>query len=141
MVPPGYLFPAECADLAAKLRALYINVRTLDRALRAENEVVHDSKNAQDPAQRLRDDSALDGAFSGLQVKEFPAGAFMVDLAQPMANAAFYYLEPQARDGFVGWGLLDDALRNAGVERGPVEYPIFKFRREVSSEEIPSQAP
>ena len=56
----------------------------------------------------------------------------MVDMAQPMANAAFYYLEPQARDGFVGWGVLDTALREAGAERGPVEYPIFKFRREAA---------
>jgi hypothetical protein len=48
----------------------------------------------------------------------------VVDLAQPMANAAFYYLEPQARDGFVGWGVLDRWL-SAGSE-----YPVFKYRRE-----------
>ena len=35
--------------------------------------------------------------------------------AQPMANAAFYYLEPQASDGFVGWHVLDAALR-AGLD-------------------------
>jgi hypothetical protein len=46
-----------------------------------------------------------------------------------MANAAFYYLEPQARDGFVGWHLLDDALRSATAMGGRAEYPIFKMRR------------
>ena len=59
---------------------------------------------------------------------------FFVDMAQPMANAAFYYLEPQAMDGFVGWGLLDDTLRARGVERYPVVYPIFKYRKEIAQE-------
>jgi hypothetical protein len=57
----------------------------------------------------------------------------MVDMAQPMANAVFYYLEPQARDGFVGWGVLDAALHAAGADRAPAEYPVFKFRRELPS--------
>jgi len=67
----------------------------------------------------------LDGTFAMQQAREFPAGTFVVDMAQPMANAAFYYLEPQARDGFVGWGVLDQWIH------GPGEYPIFKYRREV----------
>jgi hypothetical protein len=52
-------------------------------------------------------------------------------MAQPMANAAFYYLEPQARDGFVGWGVLDATLRALGAETKVVAYPIFKMRREI----------
>jgi hypothetical protein len=67
----------------------------------------------------------LDGAFASQQAREFPAGTFVVDMAQPMANAAFYYLEAQARDGFVGWGVLDQWIHGAG------EYPIFKYRREA----------
>jgi hypothetical protein len=70
------------------------------------------------------DMTVLDGTFSAI-TREFPAGSFMVDMAQPMANAAFYYLEPQARDGFVGWGVLDEKLKGATV------YPIFKYRREA----------
>jgi hypothetical protein len=46
-----------------------------------------------------------------------------------MANAAFYYLEPQSRDGFVGWGLLDEALRTLGAAERSVVYPVFKARR------------
>ena len=77
------------------------------------------------------DMTVLDGAFSPLETREFPAGTFYVDMAQPMANAAFYYLEPQARDGFVGWGVMDETLR--ALDRGASrrEYPIFKVRREV----------
>jgi hypothetical protein len=73
--------------------------------------------------------TTLDGGFWGPSVREFPAGSFLVDLAQPMANAAFYYLEPQAADGFVGWGLLDDHLRRLGIEQHPIVYPVFKYRR------------
>jgi hypothetical protein len=52
-------------------------------------------------------------------------------MAQPMANAAFYFLEPQAKDGFVGWSVLDETLRSLGVEERPIVYPIFKYRRTV----------
>ena len=50
-----------------------------------------------------------------------------MDLAQPMANAAFYYLEPQAADGFVGAGVFDRFFKEAGIDRRSVVYPIFKY--------------
>lgn len=132
VVPRGYLFAAEYTNLAAKLRAHNIAVRTLDQPLRAEGE----SFTIQKMRKVLRSGyqmTVLDGAFSGLQVREFPAGTFMVDMAQPMANAAFYYLEPQSRDGFTGWGVLDTTLRALGADHTAVEYPVFKFRRETTS--------
>jgi Zinc carboxypeptidase len=130
VVPRGYLFPAELTDLAAKLRAHNVVVRTLDQPMHAEGEsfTIQKMRKARSSGYDM---TVLDGEFSGMRVKDFPAGTFMVDLAQPMANAAFYYLEPQARDGFVGWGVLDATLRAAGADRGPAEYPIFKFRREA----------
>ena len=122
-VPRGYLFPAGMTDLVAKLRAHNITVRVLDRPMRVEGDAF-----AIEGIRKVRrsgyEMTTLDGAFTPQQ-REFPAGSFLVDMAQPMANAAFYYLEPQARDGFVGWGVLDDRLR-AGTE-----YPIFKYRREI----------
>jgi hypothetical protein len=74
--------------------------------------------------------TTLEGAFTVPTTREFPAGTYFVDLVQPMANAAFYYLEPQTMDGFVGWGVLDETLRALGVEKHPVVYPIFKYRKE-----------
>lgn len=122
-VPRGYLFPAAMTELAAKLRAHNITVRVLERPMRVEGEVF-----GIDQVRKVRrsgyDMTTLDGAFA-TQRREFPAGSFLVDMAQPMANAAFYYLEPQARDGFVGWGVLDASLR------AQTEYPIFKYRREI----------
>jgi hypothetical protein len=73
--------------------------------------------------------TTLEGAFSPLETRDFPAGSFYVDMAQPMANAAFYYLEPQARDGFVGWRVMDSQLRALTAAGAPAEYPIFKMRR------------
>ena len=121
-VPRGYLLPAALSDVAAKLRAHNVAVRTLDHATRFDGEVFSISG-----IRKVRrsgyEMATLDGAFAP-QSREFPAGTFVVDLAQPMANAAFYYLEPQARDGFVGWGVLDRWLS------ANAEYPIFKYRRE-----------
>ena len=122
-VPRGYLFPVAMTDLAAKLRAHNVPVRVLDRPMRVEGEAFG--------IQGLRkvrrsgyDMTTLDGAFCASAAR-VSAGSFLVDMAQPMANAAFDYLEPQARDGFVGWGVLDAQLREGA------EYPIFKYRREV----------
>ncbi len=65
----------------------------------------------------------LEGGFAASQVKEFPAGTFHVDMAQPAANTAFYCLEPQANDGFVGWDVLTDYLRSIGVDQRSIVYP------------------
>jgi hypothetical protein len=48
-----------------------------------------------------------------------------------MANAAFYFLEPESRDGMVGWWVFDEVLWQLGAQEHPVVYPVFKFRREV----------
>jgi hypothetical protein len=128
-VPRAYVIPAELGDLAAKLRAHKIAYRTLDKPIRVEGEEF--------TIQRMRkvrsggyDMTVLDGTFAA-RTAEFQAGAFYVDMAQPMANAAFYYLEPQARDGFVGWSVLDETLRRIGAGERAVAYPIFKVRREA----------
>ena len=128
-VPRGYLIPAADADLAAKLRLHNIRVRPLDHAMRVDGEefTITSMKNVRRTGYDM---TVLDGSFTPVTGREFPAGTWFVDMAQPMANAAFYYLEPQARDGFVGWGVMDDALHALGAEHGGVAYPIFKFQRE-----------
>jgi hypothetical protein len=69
----------------------------------------------------------LEGDFAPSPTKEFPAGTFHVDMAQPTANVAFYCLEPQAADGFVGWGVLDEYLVSIGADNQSVVYPIYKY--------------
>lgn len=128
-VPRGYLMPANMADVADKLRAHNIKVTVLDKTMRVEGEQF-----LIDKMRKVRsagyDMTTLDGAFEKVAAREFPAGSFYVDMAQPMANAAFYYLEPQARDGFVGWWVLDEHLKSIGAGDKPgVVYPIFKVKR------------
>ncbi len=130
IVPRGYMIAADLTDVAAKLRLHNIKVQTLDRPMRVEGEAFQIEK-----MRKVRrsgyDMTVLDGSFSPIETKEFPAGSFYVDMAQPMANAAFYYLEPQARDGFVGWSVLDDKLKALVGDGHAATYPIFKVRREV----------
>jgi hypothetical protein len=129
-VPRGYLIPADLGDLVERLRIHNIRVQALEKPMKAVGE--------QFVVNRLvkvrrggYDMTTLEGAFTEPATMEFPAGAYFVDMAQPMANAAFYYLEPQSLDGLVGWSMLDTHLRALGVERHPVVYPIFKYRREA----------
>jgi len=128
-VPRAYLIPAELEWLATKLRNHNIRVEPLAQPLRAVGEqfVVDRLVKASRGGYSM---TTLEGAFTQPTARQFPAGTYFLDMAQPMANAAFYYLEPQASDGFVGWGVLDATLRALGVERHPVVYPIFKFRKE-----------
>ncbi len=129
-VPRGYLIPANLADLAARLRSHNIRVQVLEGPMRAEGEafVVDRLLKARRGGYEM---TVLEGGFYGPSTREFPAGTFFVDMAQPMANAAFYYLEPQSMDGFVGWGLLDRYLKSLGVDEHPVVYPVFKYRTKV----------
>ena len=127
-VPRGYLMRPELADIAAKLRVHNIRVTTIDKPMRVEGEAfaIKQMRSTRSGGYEM---TVLDGAFTPLEAREFPAGSFYIDMAQPMANAAFYYLEPQARDGFVGWRVLDDQLRAVTSKGTPAEYPIFKMRR------------
>jgi hypothetical protein len=130
-VPRGYLIPAAHADIVAKLEAHNITVRVLEEPMTAEGEefVIHGVQRARGRGYQM---PYLDGEFAPA-TRNYPAGTFFVDMAQPMANAAFYYLEPQAADGFVGWGVMDEALGLTGSRATPDVYPIFKFRREAGN--------
>lgn len=127
-VPRAYVLPPTMGVVAEKLRLQNIRVTTLSVATKVQGEQF-----TVDRMYAVRragyDMTTLDGSFSPVLTKEFPAGSFVVDMAQPMANAAFYYLEPQSRDGFVGWGLMDEALKALGAADRPVVYPVFKARR------------
>ena len=129
-VPRGYLLPPDMADLAAKLQVHNIRVKTTDAPMKAEGAqfVINRMSKVRRGGLNL---TVLDGGFYEQAVREFPAGSFQVDLAQPMANAAFYYLEPQAADGFAGAGLLDEYLKRLGADQRPVVYPVFKYRKIV----------
>ena len=125
-VPRGYLIPAELDYVAEKLRAHNIRVDVLTKPVKATGEefVIDKVGQARGGGTNM---IKLEGGFAKSPLKEFPAGTFRVDLAQPMANMAFYCLEPQAADGFVGWGVLEPYFKSIGADKRSVVYPIFKY--------------
>lgn len=44
-----------------------------------------------------------------------PEGAAYVSLRQPLGRLAFTLLEPRSDDGFVAWGLVDEAIENGEI--------------------------
>lgn len=88
-VPRGYLIPAELADIAEKLRIHGVKVETLAKPVRVSGEEF-----AVEKVDRVRSAGysmvKLEGGFVPSPVREFPAGTFHVDMAQPLANVAFY---------------------------------------------------
>jgi len=125
-VPRGYLIPAELDYVAEKLRTHNVKVEVLAKPIKVTGEEFVIDKIGQ-----VRGGGyamiKLEGGFAKSPLKEFPAGTFRVDLAQPMANVAFYCLEPQAADGFVGWGVFDNYFKSAGADKHSIVYPIYKY--------------
>ncbi len=124
-VPRAYLIPAELGFIAEKLRIHNIKVETLSKPVKSAGEEF-----VVDRVGSVRGGGGattkLEGVFAPMALREFPAGTFRVDMAQPMANAAFYLLEPQAADGFAGSGVFDDYLKSIGAEKRSVVYPVVK---------------
>lgn len=131
-VPRAYLLAPDMTAIADKLRAHNIRVTVTDTITRVEGEqfVIDNMRKVRSAGYDM---TTLGGAFEKVATREFPAGSFYVDMAQPMANAAFYYLEPQARDGFVGWWVFDDILKSLSAGEKPgVVYPVFKIKRRLN---------
>ena len=127
-VPRGYLIPADLDVIAEKLRTHNVRVEVLHKPVRVAGEEF-----VVDRVGQGRGDGyamvKLDGGFAGSPGKEFPAGTFHVDMAQPMGNVAFYLLEPQAADGFVGSGVFDSLFKSLGADRRSIVYPVYKYFR------------
>jgi hypothetical protein len=128
-MPRGYLIPAELDFIAEKLRTHNVKVEVLDKPVKVTGEeFVIDSlaKGSRDTVSGF-ELIRIEGGFAKSALKTFPPGTFRVDMAQPAANVAFYCLEPQAADGFVGWNVLTDYLLSIGADKRSVVYPVYKY--------------
>ena len=126
-VPRGYIIPAGMEFIVERLRMHNINVQELEESIRVSGEEFVIDKLYHQKAGMGYNMTRLEGAFVTSESKEFPAGSYILDMAQPLANVAFYCLEPEVGDGFVGWNLLDDYLSSIGVYERSILYPVYKY--------------
>ncbi len=133
-MPRGYILPECLGFLTDKLKIHDVKVEVLKEAITVSGEeyVIDKMKHIQWMGFTL---TRLDGQFAKSKKKTFPAGSYLIDMAQPSANMAFYCLEPETPDGFLGWGLIDEYLESIGVNDRSVVYPVYKYFKIVTGDE------
>jgi hypothetical protein len=126
-IPRGYIIPAAHSTLALHLQQLGIRVTKLPKGKTLKGDVFQITT-LQRSARKFEGHlmATAEGTFEKAS-RKFQAGDYIVDLAQPLGNLAFYVLEPQSDDGFITWNFLDSYLEKAGINNHAVEYPVFKY--------------
>lgn len=126
-VPAGYVFSADLDHIANILSSHGVEVKQLQDASTFSGEkFVVEKLELFERRFEGHNMATLSGSFSP-DSSEFKKGDFMVDMNQPLSNLIFYMLEPQSDDGLAAWNFFDKYLINAGVEKKPVAFPVFKF--------------
>ncbi len=126
-LPRGYLFSSSIESIAEILRQHGVKVERLQKAVRAVGEEFTVEQFDQNSRKfEGHNMAAISGTFSD-KTREFTAGSYKVDLAQPLANLIFYLLEPESDDGLVAWNFFDEYLISKNVKTAKVVYPVFKY--------------
>lgn len=126
-LPRGYIIPAAQKAIAEHLIKQGVKVEKLDKDEKLNGEVFMVEKLTRAP--RKFEGHAMASAEGKFEATVYTAakGDYKVDLAQPLANLAFYLLEPQSDDGLLTWNFFDAYLDQAGVNTKPVAFPVFKY--------------
>ncbi|MDD4644640.1 MAG: M14 family metallopeptidase [Bacteroidales bacterium] len=126
-VPRAYYFPARLTAVARNLEDHGIIVRKTDKKISVVGEEFLITKLVQEPQKGPWGNKKveLEGNFRPVK-KSVPAGSYYVDMAQPLAWLIFYLLEPQSDDGLLYWDFFNDYLKEKGIEKGNVVYPVVK---------------
>ena len=127
LVPRGYLIPEDLGFIVEKLKILNLKVDQLTEPIKVKGEEFVIDKFYHVRRGMGYNMTRLNGGFFKSEEKEFPAGTYILDMAQSLANVAFYCLEPEVGDGFTGWNLLDDYLISLGAKERSIIYPIYKY--------------
>jgi hypothetical protein len=119
MAPDAYYVLPEAEEVIERLEAHGIALVRQDerRELEMERFRLDSTSVAQEPFQGRRE-RTVHGAWMATQ-EELPAGTARVTMDQPLGRLVFTLLEPRSDDGFLAWGLLDEA-----VEQG--RYPVLR---------------
>jgi dipeptidyl-peptidase-4 len=128
IVPRGYIFYEELKEVAEKLRDHGVTVTKLGEPVTVMGYefIVDEFLEVEKGWIRLYEMTELKGGWFKTN-KSYPAGSYHVDMAQPLANVAFYCLEPEVGDGLVGWNYFNGYLKSRGAETNSVVFPVFKY--------------
>lgn len=128
IVPRGYVFYEELGGVAEKLLAHGVEVTQLEEpvVLDGYEFIVDEFEEIKKGWIRLYEMTKLTGGWYKT-TKTYPAGSYHVEMAQRLANVAFYCLEPEVGDGLTGWNYLNDYLKKRGAEQNSVVFPVFKY--------------
>jgi dipeptidyl-peptidase-4 len=125
-LPYAYLVPLASTEVAEKLLQHGLSVERLTEAVTLETEAfrLKEIKGAERLYQGHRTNT-VKGDYA-VETREFPAGTWLVRMAQPLARLAAYLLEPESDDGLLVWNFFDrDIVSQWG--RGAQTYPVYKL--------------
>lgn len=125
-LPFAYLIPLASTDVPEKLRQHGVAVERLTAPAGLEVEAfrIKEIKGAERPYQGHRTNTVTGQAAS--ETREFPAGTFLVRMAQPLSRLIAYLLEPESDNGLLFWNFFDrDIVAQWG--RGAQTYPVYKL--------------
>jgi len=128
IVPRGYVFDEALKNVAEKLRDHGVQVSQIEAPTIFEGYkfVITEFCEIEKGWIRLYEMTELKGDWVKTE-KTYPAGSYMVDMAQPLANVAFYCLEPEVGDGLVGWNYFNEYLKRNAAETTIIDFPVFKY--------------
>jgi hypothetical protein len=126
-IPKGYIIPAALTGVVENLKKHGIQVTQLPKPITKEGEVF-ELRTVEKQTRKFEGHflQTVSGTFVPSKQK-FSKGDFVVDLAQPLGNLAFYLLEPQSDDGYMTWNFFDAYLDKNKTK--PSLYPVFKYYR------------
>ena len=125
-LPFAYLIPVASTEVPDKLRQHGVSVERLAEAATLEVEAFRltDIKGAERLYQGHRTNTVKGEA--AVEKREFPAGTYLVRMAQPLGRLVAYLLEPESDDGLLVWNFFDrDIVSQWG--RGAQTYPVYKL--------------
>jgi hypothetical protein len=128
IIPRGYVFYEELSNVAEKLIDHGLKVNQTDESMTVDGYefIIDNFKEVKKGWIRMYEMTELYGGWFKTR-KTFPAGSYHVDMAQPLANVAFYCLEPEVGDGFAGWNFFNEYLVKRGAKTNSVVFPVFKY--------------
>jgi hypothetical protein len=127
MMPSGYIIPKELTSVVDNLQKHGIKLEALKKSKTFSGEIFQVDR--YETAQKKFEGhqvAGVEGKFVNSR-KKFRKGDFILDLAQPLGNLAFYLLEPQSDDGLLTWNFFDESIEKEKKKNTPIEYPVFRY--------------